>query len=548
MATSEFITFTVTVSNQGVAQQGFGIPLIPSYSASFVGTRSYSSLSEFAVDFAAGTVEHNAAKALFNQPTHPATVKVGKASNAPTMRYSMTAIAQLPSTRYQVQVDGPGITSTLVDVTSDASTSIAEINTALVTALNAVVGNNYTAAHPALVFADLTYTANAGTDELTSTAHGLQTGDGPVQVANSGGAPPGGLATSTDYFVIRVDANTLKLATSRANAFANTAIDVTSAGTGTQTIIDQPTTTTPILAFTVTGDAPGAWFSLEIKNFALMSNAMTHTDPGITADLDAIKLADDDWYGLVMPWESKEMILAAADWVEGNGRIYTPSTVDTDAITLAVGNGDVLDELFASGYTRTCSKFHPSPIQMFGAASLGAVLPKEPGTWTEAYKTLTGVQPVTLNATQRSRLRDKRAGSYTRERGRNITWDGKVGSDVFGFLDIRVSVDWLTDRVQAAAFGVLVSRDKVAYTDEDIEAITGAVRGVLREAASDAHKILDPGDPTNPADNPPPEVTFPRVADIDPATRALRRIPNGKITGRLQGAAQFIDFEAILTF
>jgi len=70
------------------------------------------------------------------------------------------------------------------------------------------------------------------TNQLTITAHGLNTGDGPAAVfAGSGGAIPGGLAPVTNYWVIKIDANTIQLASSSANAMSNTAIDITSNGT-----------------------------------------------------------------------------------------------------------------------------------------------------------------------------------------------------------------------------------------------------------------------------------------------------------------------------
>lgn len=47
---------------------------------------------------------------------------------------------------------------------------------------------------------------------------------------------PAGLALATDYYVIRIDDTTFKLATSYANAVAGTQIDITSTGTGTHTI------------------------------------------------------------------------------------------------------------------------------------------------------------------------------------------------------------------------------------------------------------------------------------------------------------------------
>lgn len=78
-----------------------------------------------------------------------------------------------------------------------------------------------------------TFTADAGTDNITITAHGYVTG--LKGQASSTTTLPAGLSGSTDYYVIVVDANTIQLATSLANAQAGTQIDVTDAGTGTHT-------------------------------------------------------------------------------------------------------------------------------------------------------------------------------------------------------------------------------------------------------------------------------------------------------------------------
>lgn len=69
---------------------------------------------------------------------------------------------------------------------------------------------------------------------FTKAAHGLLTGDGPVQLTTSG-TLPAGLSLLVDYWIVKVDANTFSLATSLANAMAGTVIDFTSDGTGTHT-------------------------------------------------------------------------------------------------------------------------------------------------------------------------------------------------------------------------------------------------------------------------------------------------------------------------
>lgn len=88
-------------------------------------------------------------------------------------------------------------------------------------------------------------TMDASTDTITATAHGLNNGN-IVQIA--GVAVPGGLAASTNYYVIASTANTFKLATS----MGGSAIDITSAGT-TVTFTVSPTIDTDVFVCAKTG-------------------------------------------------------------------------------------------------------------------------------------------------------------------------------------------------------------------------------------------------------------------------------------------------------
>lgn len=161
-----------------------------------------------------------------------------------------------------------------------------------------------------LVVADATVTVNAGSDLFTLAAHGLLTGDGPVQFSNSGGALPAGLTSLTDYWIWKFTANQFKVATSYANAIANTIVDVTDAGTGTHTISDTANTVRRATliyndaTFTAsaatdkitiaahglsTGDGP---FQLSTANDALPGGISALTDYwAIVTDADKIKIA-----------------------------------------------------------------------------------------------------------------------------------------------------------------------------------------------------------------------------------------------------------------
>lgn len=94
-----------------------------------------------------------------------------------------------------------------------------------------------------LTFSDVVVTGvDAGANTLTKVAHGLLTGTGPVRL--TGADLPLGLAIDTDYWVIRVDADTFKLANSFLNAMAATPVpvDFTDAGSGVITLVDTDTT------------------------------------------------------------------------------------------------------------------------------------------------------------------------------------------------------------------------------------------------------------------------------------------------------------------
>jgi hypothetical protein len=113
-----------------------------------------------------------------------------------------------------------------------------------------------------------------GRDAMYSEAHGMETGL-KVRVSTSG-ALPTGLAALTDYFVIKVSANELKLASSLANAQASTAINLTARGSGTQTITPQALSASTKLQKTVNG----TWVDLHDDEILGGSNSQTISASG----------------------------------------------------------------------------------------------------------------------------------------------------------------------------------------------------------------------------------------------------------------------------
>lgn len=90
---------------------------------------------------------------------------------------------------------------------------------------------------------------NITTNVITETAHNFVTGQ-RVVYNNGGGSSITGLTSGTTYYVIKVTDNTFKVATTAANAFAGTAIDISGTGNNAQTFV--PTFTVTLLEQTPT--------------------------------------------------------------------------------------------------------------------------------------------------------------------------------------------------------------------------------------------------------------------------------------------------------
>lgn len=129
---SRVVTLNITRSTLGVAQAGFGVPLILSANAAFAERiRFYTDLDAVEADFATTTVEWAFAAALFGQTIQPERIAIGRCANKPTQKYTLTPTV-LNSTLYRVIING-----TNYDFTSDASATDAEIVAGLIAVINA---------------------------------------------------------------------------------------------------------------------------------------------------------------------------------------------------------------------------------------------------------------------------------------------------------------------------------------------------------------------------------------------------------------------------
>ncbi len=533
---NDFVTVQVSVDNVGITRQGYGMPLVVSHNADFPErVRFYASSLEVADDFETDSPEYRTAQAFFAQSPKPPLIAIGRADGAvPTLQYTIEADAAENARTYEIAVKGEGFDDATASFTADADATTTEIHVGLLGELNDVTDKTFTAAYTALVNPDDTFTA-AGDDICTAAAHGLLTGDGPFRLTTSAADLPLNLLTGTDYWIIYLSSSTFSLATTLENALNGVAVDIGDAGTGTHTISDTADTKRPSSPITVTGSAPGNWFSLalgvsDVKNGRL-SIATTHASPsGLTDELDEILLEDSSWYQVHLLYPSSALVLVVATWAEANERTLVFASSDTDIVNVAVGSGTDIGALaLAEEYTATSGMYYPDPSKFAAARWMGRWLPTDPGQATAALKTLAGLPVVPLTTTQKTNLKNRRMQTYIGQYGRGVMSEGMVFSTVFRFLDVRRDVDWLTDELRRMIFGLLAGSDKIPFTPAGIAKIEGGVRGSVELAVD--RGVLAEGT-TN--------VVAPNIEDIEDADKADRNLRGVEFFGTLQGAVHTV--------
>lgn len=545
MTLDTHIDVSVNVNNQGVVQIGFGTIGVLSHRAGPFGANKSLTFSQYAdavkAGFPSDGPEALAILRVMNQSPHVKNVKLLKGTNIPTISYKLEVVAGVAGEAYEANVKGEGVTATKISYV----------------------------ALPDLTFADAD--VNVGTDSIHIAAHGLATGQSVRRLKNVGGALPTGLAADTNVWPIVVDADHVKLATSKANALANVAIDITAAaGGGVNTLVGAQNDTivanlvTQAAAVvglnyaaaqvagagetdyaTLTGTAPGKFFTVELLDTSALKITNTTADAGITADWVAAQIADNDFFYVDHPYTSAACIEATAAWVETETKAYIAYTNDTAVENTAAGGGDVADTINNLGYKRTVVIYHRKPDQMIGVGAEGRVAPLTVGKWTLAYKSIAGCTADKFTDTQFQNLDAKKCSYYKVERGRSIIWKGAVGNTSYGFLDTTVALDRFVDDLQTSGFGVFVGQDKVDYDDADIEHLRSAMFGAVTRGVRDT--FISPGTPGS-TDDPEPTLTFPKVADIDPATRALRELPGGACAFRYDSPIHTVDVNVSVNF
>jgi len=278
--------------------------------------------------------------------------------------------------------------------------------------------------------------------------------------------------------------------------------------------------------------AKAAGHSFTVTQSANLAQVVTTANVGIATDILRYAELDADWYALLTVGADDLTIDEATKTIETMRKVYLARSSAAAIITNV--STDIVSRLKAKSFMRTQVFFNSVAAEYPDAAYLGAVLSFDPGSYTGEYKNLVGVTPAKLTSTQIGYLELKNASYYIELAGVSIVKNAKtVGGEWF---DIVQFIDWLQARIQERLFGLLVNTKKIPYTDQGVAIVEAELRAQLQEGVRVGGLAADPA----------PSVEVPKVADVAPADRAARLLPDVAFQANLAGAIHAVEIQGVV--
>lgn len=296
--------------------------------------------------------------------------------------------------------------------------------------------------------------------------------------------------------------------------------------------------TTPISGITFTNNGDGtfvvavsasgtAWAIVPSANVTLVNVTSTETWPQA---LTAVQTVNNSWYALTADTHVKTEILAIAEAVQAQHKIYITSTLDSDVPSSA--GTDVGTALKAGSYGRTGIVYSTQAANFPEGVWIGSQLPRTVGSNDWDFKQGTGITPDNLTDTQRVNLRSKNVNMFTTVAGINIFQDGNMADGKP--IDEIIITDWTYSRLQEAIYFVLINSLKIPFTRAGFTIIENRIRSVLAQGvANGAYASYT--------------VTSPDPLLISPTQRANRVAGDFKFTAVLAGSVRKVIIKGTLT-
>lgn len=262
----------------------------------------------------------------------------------------------------------------------------------------------------------------------------------------------------------------------------------------------------------------------KVAVLGIVYNGETDNPTELTAALNALILANNDWYYLLSPEKGDDEIVALSSWADANGKLYFADTINQSLAVTGMNTIIMVHNEAATTYP--------------AAAWVGVGAPLAIGSFTWSFKTLPGINPSTYDETAVNAIHDKSFNTYIRQSGVNITSNGKTAGGEW--IDIIQSQHYLEARISEAVFGLMARLPKIPFTDGGIALVVSEIEAVLQQAFNQGIIADEDGKPLY-------SVSAPSRSDIPTNDRANRRLPDIKFSAILAGAVEDVGVNGVLS-
>lgn len=244
------------------------------------------------------------------------------------------------------------------------------------------------------------------------------------------------------------------------------------------------------------GAGPVAGQIFYFDDLAFCSLEDVTADPGIAADLTAIRAEDDDWYFLLLDSNSEAEIEALDSVIEAISPDFKMMVVQTQDYSVPQDTaGHIGETLHDASLQRTALYYTPFSLDEYPAcAAVGERAPYKPGQNTWMFKLLRGVTAIQgqLDSTQLAALKANDVNHFIYSAGRGDTRFGTMADG--SFIDDRHLLDYLSFRIPEEIMSAFRNPlKKIPYTDKAPKIIRRLILKVLKTAETwGALQLVDP--------------------------------------------------------
>ncbi|GAB6990857.1 DUF3383 family protein [Paenibacillus pini] len=243
------------------------------------------------------------------------------------------------------------------------------------------------------------------------------------------------------------------------------------------------------------------------------------------------KAFSQDWHFLILTSSTVENITAIADLIELD---------DTRQFFASTSKKEDLKTIKSKDYKNTVAFYLKNTDDYPEAAWIGETGSQDVGSVTWKFRTLSGIKPMELSASELEEIHELGANTYVTKAGDNVTSEGKTVSGEY--IDVIHAKQYVTYSIEYEVQKLLNKSPKIPYTSGGIAMIESTVKMVLQRCynqgmiASDQDNIGIYG------------TTFKPREDVNPTDRANREYNEGSFFFEIAGAIHTAKINGVIQF